>query len=176
MNLKFDTLGFSGKWLKLIGDPAKGFSTMIYGRPKMGKSYLAIEFASYLAHDHGKVLYIASEERISKTLQEKLAQTNGMHPDFHSVGMIPKDLSNYDFVFIDSVNHYGLKVDDLRKLQKKHPRISFVYIFQTTKTGLFRGSNEFQHDVDVVIEIPQKGKAVQFGRFNSGGTMNLFKK
>jgi hypothetical protein len=28
--------------------------------------------------------------------------------------------------------------------------------------------------VDVVIEIPEKGKAVQFGRYNQGGEMDIF--
>lgn len=171
MKLKFKTLGFKGKWRDLIGDPVPGFTTMIYGRPKMGKSYLAIDFASYLAQNHGKVLYIASEEQISAILQEKLRQKKASHPNLYSVGMIPDDLSDYDFVLIDSVNHYGLSVDDLRDLKAQHPSISFIYIFQTTKSGLFRGSNEFQHDVDVVIEVPERGKATQFGRFNAGGEM-----
>jgi hypothetical protein len=28
--------------------------------------------------------------------------------------------------------------------------------------------------VDVVIEVPEKGKAVQMGRFNQGGEMDIF--
>lgn len=44
----------------------------------------------------------------------------------------------------------------------------------TEKDGNFRGKNEFQHDVDVVIEVPEQGKAVQFGRYNQGGEMNIF--
>jgi len=38
----------------------------------------------------------------------------------------------------------------------------------------FRGENSFQHDVDVVIEVPEKGRAVQFGRFNQGGDISIF--
>ena len=34
--------------------------------------------------------------------------------------------------------------------------------------------NQFQHDVDAVIEVPELGKAVQFSRFNQGGEMNIF--
>lgn len=36
------------------------------------------------------------------------------------------------------------------------------------------GANSYQHDVDVVIEVPERGKAVQFGRFNQGGEMSIF--
>lgn len=67
-----------------------------------------------------------------------------------------------------------MKPEDLRSLKEKYPDKSFVYVFQTTKTGNFRGANTFQHDVDIVIEIPQRGKAVQFGRFNQGGEIQIF--
>jgi predicted ATP-dependent serine protease len=55
-----------------------------------------------------------------------------------------------------------------------YPEKSFVFIFQTTKEGKFKGANTFQHDVDSVIEVPEKGKAVQYGRFNQGGEMPIF--
>ncbi|MBX3164817.1 MAG: hypothetical protein KF900_10070 [Bacteroidetes bacterium] len=47
-------------------------------------------------------------------------------------------------------------------------------MFQTTKEGNFRGANEFQHDVDIVIEVSQKGLAVQYGRYNQGDEMRIF--
>lgn len=68
----------------------------------------------------------------------------------------------------------GLLPEDLTALKRKYPSKSFIYIFQTTKEGNFRGANSFQHDVDVVIEIPEHDKAVQFGRFNQGGEMGIF--
>ena len=55
-----------------------------------------------------------------------------------------------------------------------YPDKSFIYIFQTTKEGKFRGANTFQHDVDSVIEVPEKSKAVQYGRFNAGGEVSIF--
>lgn len=44
-NLQFDTIGLKRKWLELIGDPSSNFSAMVFGKPKMGKSYLCIDFA-----------------------------------------------------------------------------------------------------------------------------------
>jgi len=176
VKLKFDSIGFKGKWLNLIGDPTNGFTTMIYGKPKFGKSYLAIDLAFYLAKNHGTVLYVASEEQIGATLQLKVAETGSAHPDLFFIGSLPERLDNYDFVFIDSVNNYNLSPSDLRDLKSKNPKVSFIYIFQSTKHGMFRGGNEFQHDVDVVIEVPEIGKATQFGRFNQGGEMNIFKR
>lgn len=174
VNLNFNKLGFKGKWLKLIGDPSSGFTAMIFGKPKMGKSYLAVDFAGYLARNHGTVLYVAREEGIDDTLQQKLKNKNVAHPDLYVSDYLPTDLSKYDFVFLDSVNKLGLSPEDLEELKHNYPETSFVYIFQTTKMGNFRGGNEFQHDVDVVIEVPEKGVATQFGRFNQGGEINIF--
>jgi predicted ATP-dependent serine protease len=148
---------------------------MIYGMPKTGKSYLMIEFAGYLARNHGSVLYVAKEEELDDTLQQKLEDTESEHDEFYVSDYLPSDLSSYNFVFLDSVTKMRLKPDDLVRLGKQYPNISFVYVFQATKHGAFRGSNEFQHDVDVVIEVPKKGIATQYGRFNQGGRMKIFK-
>jgi hypothetical protein len=172
--LQFDSIGFTGKWLDFIGDPAEGFSAMVFGKPKMGKSYLCIDFAGYLSRNHGKVLYVAKEEKLDATLQKKLNDTNVKNPNLFVSDYLPGDVSEFDFVFIDSVNKMELQPKDLEELKAKFPNVSFIYVFQTTKEGNFRGSNHFQHDVDVVIEIPEKGKAVQNGRFNQGGEMQIF--
>jgi hypothetical protein len=172
--VQFKTLGFTGKWLELIGDPSSNFTAMVFGKPKMGKSYLCVDFAGYLASSHGKVLYVANEEGLDYTLQEKLNDKNVKHPNLFVTGTIPNNLANYDFIFLDSVNRLGLTAEDLRVLKTKYPTKSFIYIFQATKQGNFRGENSFQHDVDVVVEVPEKGRAVQFGRFNQGGEMEIF--
>jgi len=173
-NMEFNTLGFQGKWLELIGDPSSNFTTMVYGKPKMGKSYLCIDFAGYLARLHGKVLYVAKEEGLDMTLQKKLNDKAVAHPNLFVSSFLPTSLTGYDFIFLDSVNRLGLEPTDLNKLKAENPTKSFIFIFQSTKDGNFRGANSFQHDVDVVIEVPQKGKALQMGRFNQGGEINIF--
>ncbi len=172
--MQFDSIGFKGKWLDFIGDPAKGFTAMVFGKPKMGKSYLCIDFAGYLSRNHGKVLYVAKEEKLDATLQKKLNDTNVKHPNLFVSDYLPNSLSEFDYVFIDSVNKMELQPNDLEALKTNFPNVSFIYVFQTTKEGNFRGSNHFQHDVDVVIEVPEKGRATQNGRFNQGGEMQIF--
>jgi hypothetical protein len=173
-NLEFDTLGFTGKWFDLIGDPSSNFTAMVFGKPKMGKSYLCIDFAGYLARNHGKVLYVAKEEGLDYTLQQKLNDKDVAHPNLFVASVLPNDLSSYDFIFLDSVTKLGYSPEDLTKLKHQYPSKSFIFIFQSTKDGKFRGENTFQHDVDVVIEVPEKGKAVQMGRFNQGGEIEIF--
>jgi hypothetical protein len=175
-NMEFTTIGLTGKWLELIGDPCKGFTAMVFGKPKMGKSYLCIDFASYLAATFGKVLYVAREEKLDATLQKKLSDKQAFNPNLFVSDSLPEDLSPYDFIFLDSVNKLGLSPKDIETLRIKSPGKSFLCIFQTTKDGHFKGKNEFQHDVDAVIEIPERGKAIQYGRFNQGGEMDIFQK
>lgn len=173
-NMQFNTLGFTGKWLKLIGDPSSNFTAMVFGKPKMGKSYLCVDFAGYLARNHGKVLYVAKEEGLDYTLQQKLNDKNVKHPNLFVASILPDDLSQYDFIFLDSVTKLSYEPEDLNRLKALNPTKSFVFIFQSTKDGKFRGANTFQHDVDVVIEVPERGKAVQMGRFNQGGEIQIF--
>ena len=56
---RYDNYDFDGKWLDLVGKPAKKFHMMVYGRPKQGKSYFCFDLAQYLSN-FGKVLYIAA--------------------------------------------------------------------------------------------------------------------
>lgn len=173
-NMQFETIGLKGKWFDLIGDPSSNFTAMVFGKPKMGKSYLCIDFAGYLARNHGKVLYVAKEEGLDMTLQKKLNDKDVAHPNLYVASVLPENLSSYDFIFLDSVNRLGLSPEDLNRLKTSNSAKSFIFIFQTTKMGNFRGANSFQHDVDVVIEVPEPGKAVQMGRFNQGGEINIF--
>ena len=172
VKMEFDKLGFKEKWFDFIGNPTGHFNAMIFGRPKFGKSILAVDFAAYLARNHGTVLYVAKEEGVDEELKKKIKSL--AHPDLDAIGSLPKDISRWDFIFLDSVNKLRLSPKELEELREKHPDKSFISIFQTTKDGQFRGSQEFMHDMDVVIEVPEKGKAVQFGRYNQGGEMIIF--
>lgn len=174
VNLKADKLDFHDKWLDFIGNPSRGFTMMIYGMPKYGKSYLAVDFAGYLARDHGRVLYVAREEGFDDTLQDKLREKEVAHDDLDVADHLPKDISGYDFVFLDSINRLGLSPKEAEKLEKTHPKISFIYIFQCLKDGKYRGPMEFSHNVDVIVAVREKGLAIQYGRYNQGGEMKIF--
>ena len=72
LSLEFETIGLQGRWKELIGDPSVGFSMMVFGQPKSGKSTLMLEFAQHLAENHGKTLYVAIEEGFGYTLKDKI--------------------------------------------------------------------------------------------------------
>ena len=176
--LSFKTIGFKGKWLNLIGDPSERFTAMFYGGPGCGKSTLAMEFAYYLAKDHAKkVLYIANEEKVSKTLQDKLKMVQGNHPNLNFVGVLRKDKFNeYDCIFIDSVNTLNVTPIDLEQIATSHPRLSIIYICQTTKEGKYRGSREFEHFADVVIRVDNGVANPEKNRFGGRGELIIFPK
>ena len=172
LGMDFETIGLKGKYKELIGDPSVGFSAMVYGLPKSGKSTLCLDFAKHLAEHHGKVLYCAVEEGFGYTLKEKIERLNASHPNLYITDRIPADLSPYHFVFIDSVSKAGMDVSDLEELRKQYPGVSFIFIYHTTKEGRFKGVNTHAHEVDVIVEVG-KGEAKATGRFNAGGVISL---
>lgn len=172
--MHFETIGFEGKWRELIGDPSKGFTAIVYGKPKFGKSYFCMDWAGYLAQRHGRVLYIAHEEKLDATLQKKMKDMEAKNERLDVSDYLPLDLSGYDFVFLDSISSLRLKPEELIALEDQNPGISFIYIMHVNKLGQAKGSNDFVHNVDAVVEVPEKGKAVQFGRFNQGGELEIF--
>ncbi|MFT3738482.1 MAG: JAB domain-containing protein [Breznakibacter sp.] len=171
--MDFETIGLKGKYKDLIGDPSIGFSAMVFGLPKSGKSTLCIDFAKYLAENHGKVLYVAIEEGFGYTLKEKFKRLWAIHPNLVIAEKLPDDLSPYQFIFIDSVSKAGLSSQELTRLRKENPKTAFIFIFHTTKEGNFRGKQDFAHDVDVIIEV-ENGVAKANGRFGVGGKLGVF--
>ena len=172
MGMQFKTIGLQGKYRQLIGDPSVGFTAMVYGLPKSGKSTLCLDMAHYLAVHHGKVLYCAIEEGFGYTLQEKVGRLKASHPRLYVTDRVPENPGQFDFVFIDSVTKAGLEIEDMDALRKAHPRTSFIFIYHTTKEGRFKGSNTHAHEVDIIIQV-ENGRARGNGRFGVGGEVEV---
>jgi len=171
--MDFETIGLEGKYKELIGDPSVGFSCMVYGKPKSGKSTMCIDFAKHLAQHHGNVLYAAIEEGYGYTMKEKLERLKALHKNLYISEIIPTKLKQFDFVFIDSVSKGKVDNDKLNELIKANPKTAFVFIFHATKEGDFRGGQENAHDVDCIIEV-KDGVANGKGRFGIGGEIEVF--
>ncbi|MEA5462045.1 hypothetical protein VB796_23440 [Arcicella sp. LKC2W] len=158
---KFKTLPFSGKLKDLMGTPEANFCMMVYGKPGQGKSYFTLELSEYLAHHFGTVLFNSSEEGSSLSLQNKINHFDmeniylGDAKDIDSLQYLLTQ-SPYKFVVIDSINHMSITPEDLRKLRGLHPDKGFICILQSTKSGDFKGGNEFEHDADISIKIDKR--------------------
>jgi hypothetical protein len=180
MEYEYPHYEFTGKWERFIGNPQIGFHAMVYGIPKSGKSILCTQFAQYLSENFGSVLYVAAEEGFSMTLQKKIKEfgmvnDNLFYANFKDAQQIATALQNndFDFVFIDSVNYIKIEPEELEQLKAIKPETSWITIQQATKDGKFRGSQEFAHNCDIVIQVSQ-GVATQQGRFHEPSAMRVF--
>ena len=176
---RYDNYDFDGKWLDLVGKQAKKFHMMVYGRPKQGKSYFCFDLAQYLSN-FGKVLYIAAEEGFSATLQKKLEDMGGDNDNldfanFRDYETIKNALPGHDyrFVVIDSVNYIRIEPEQIEELKANNPRMALITVQQATKDGKFRGSQQFAHNCDIIIEVIQ-GVAHSTGRFAPPSEMAIF--
>jgi hypothetical protein len=176
--MTFSSIGLTGRYGELIGDPSEPWSMMVYGAPGSGKSTLAIEFAHHLASEHNrKVAYVAKEEGIGATIQEKFQRINAFHSniDIHS-NHLPDQPEKYQYIFIDSVNEFGIEYEALSKLQHEYKAkgINPVYIFKGTKDGSFRGSQEFEHLVDVSIKTEEGIARTEKSRYGGKGALVVY--
>ena len=179
VDYKYDSYPFDGKWKDLVGCPAKSFHCMVFGRPKNGKSIWSFQFANYLTK-FGKVLYIAAEEGFSATLQQKLIEFGGIsdnmyfanYRNFEQIREALKQ-NDYEFVVIDSINFINLEPEDVEVLKSENKGTAFITIQQATKGGQFRGSQQFAHNCDIIIEVIE-GVAHHTGRYAAPSEMQIF--
>jgi hypothetical protein len=180
MNYRYDCYTFQGKWHDLIGDPGKKFHMMVYGRPKQGKSIFCVQFANYFSTNFGPVLYVAAEEGFSVTLQKKIREFGMANPNmdfanYRTYEQIKAALQakKYKLVFIDSVNFIKITPEQIEELKAENPGTAFVTVQQATKGGQFRGSQEYAHNCDVIVEVIA-GTAHQQGRYQVHSEMPIF--
>ena len=101
-------------------------------------------------------------------------KTHAAHPNMIVSDYIPENIDEFQFVFFDSVTKLGLSPENLIAINGSFLKTSFIEIHQVTKQGSARGKNDFAHDPDVLIHIPEKGLAIQNGRYNQGGSLKFF--
>lgn len=176
-----DLLEIEGIYKELFGQPSKTFDMCISGAPASGKTTFLLKFAYYLAAKFGKTLYISSEEFGSVTLVNKLKD---MFPDkddfnlpknlFFAKGMT--DLTDYKFVIIDSATDIGVDIDDYKEVSDIYENTSFIIVLQQTKSGDYRGSKEWSHEVEIFAELEEGKIYVTKNRYGVYGAYDFFNK
>jgi hypothetical protein len=157
--VEFNNLEMSNEYKNLFGNPPENFCMLVYGESGNGKSTWSINFAEYLANNHGKVLFNSSEEGLGETLKRKLIDKSSRYLDLSQCknfenlkATLPKK-GKYRFLFIDSVNDMNLTVKDLKELRTMDDKRAIIYIMQATKGGEYKGDSGFRHEADYVIKL-----------------------
>lgn len=159
--LKIPTLGLSKQYKYLMGDVTPNFYGIITGESGHGKSTFAIDFANYLEKNHGRVVYMAAEQKgENKPLQDLLEKKKASFlvekfPHKYDTKKWVKLSQNVNFVFIDSADALHLSPIQVEAIREEAPNTAFVVILQYTKDGKFKGSNEWRHNCDVFMKAKE---------------------
>ncbi len=174
---KLDLLNFVSFWHSLFGNPAKNFTMMFHGEPHNGKTIFLLKLAQYLAENFGEVLYVSSEEFASPTMTKKVNEfLNPLPSRLHfAENLQDPDLSNYQFIILDSVNDLGLKINEYKELRKEHPDKAFIFILQHTKAGDFKGGKDWEHIAEIAGEVHKGAVNVTKNRYAPKNSLNFFK-
>lgn len=175
-NRQLDLLNFFSFWLSLFGRPANNFTLMIHGEPHNGKTIFLLILAQYLANNFGDVLYVSSEEFASPTMTQKVSEfLNPLPARLHfAENLTDPDLSQYNFVILDSVNDLGLRINDFKELRKEHPDTAFIFILQHTKSGNFRGGKDWEHLAEIVGEVEKGVISITKNRYAPKTSIDFF--
>jgi DNA replication protein DnaC len=174
---KLDLLEFSSFWADLFGNPGRNFTMMFHGEPGNGKTILLLKFSQYLAETFGSVLYISSEEFSSPTMTKKVQDVLTARPErlHFAENLKQPDLSQYDFIILDSVNHLKVKESDYDKLRAKYPKAAFLFILQHTKGGYFKGGKDWEHNAEIVAEVSKGIITITKNRYAPNSSLNFFR-
>lgn len=162
-SMEFSTLPFTGVWKTFLGMPSENFKIMVYGRAGNGKSTFSLLLAGYLSRNlHKRVLYVAGEERFGYTLKEKVQRLGIANENLYLADELPYSFNGYDVIFFDSVNTLDLDASVLETFPKDK---AYVWIFQSTKTGQYRGSQAYSHNSDTVVKVEKLKATLDKNRF-----------
>jgi hypothetical protein len=153
-NFSYTKIGFDGEYKRIFGNPANNFDMCINGEPGAGKTVFLLKLANYMANNFGNVLYVTTEEYGSATLKDKTQRFKINSPNLYFAKTADKkELSKYPIVFLDSVNHSKLTLDEYKQLREENPQQIFVLVLQNTKKGTFKGANDWPHEVEIVCNL-----------------------
>lgn len=161
----FDTLAINEEWSELMQNPAANLKIAIWGKPKNGKTSASLQMAEYFTN-FGKVLYNFADQGFNLSTQELwkdsgLANNGNAEPsDISTTQELETEIATgqYKFVFIDMISDYirkeKLKPEEFKeRFIKRFPNVSFILIFEVTKSGDFKGDQGWTHVVDAIMTV-----------------------
>jgi len=149
---------------------------LIWGMPGHGKTVYLLKYAQYRAEHDDNVLYVAREEYGRSVFDMKLKEHNINHKNLRfRRELSPKDLKWATVIFLDSVSALKLNHEDIEELSLQYPNKNWVLVLQSTKGGDFRGSQEWEHLVDVAGEISHRKLILRKNRLDPNNSTKAAK-
>lgn len=154
-SMTFEKLNFNDYYKGIFGSPATNFDMCIDGSPGSGKTTFLLMFANYLADFHGPTLFVTTEEFGSATLIDKVNRFNIKSKNLYFAKKVPSfdELKKYKFVFIDSINHAKITIEQYQAMREKAAKTAFILVLQQTKSGSYKGSTDWPHEVEITMSL-----------------------
>lgn len=140
IDYKPKTMGFTGTWLDMLGDPEPFGSWIIYGGSGQGKTRFTLQLTKYLMSFNGiRIAYDSLEEGVSETYKRAIIDT-GVHTerhghfefwdryDYDKMITILKKKRSANVVIIDSLQYMNLSYDQYKELIETFPKKLFLWI------------------------------------------------
>lgn len=164
---KFKVIGLTGELLRRYGDVEVGKPFFFWGESGSGKSTQAIKLFDFLTINYGKGLYIAAEEGMGKTLQDRVK--SGMTASNNNYNLCSQKTTykelieletsklsrqRYKVIVIDSYQEYNdMTYRHYCELKNALPWATIIGVNQMKPDGEPYGGNKIRHDADVKVCI-----------------------
>lgn len=184
LEANFVTYPFEDEWLKSFGEPEKNFKLLMYGRPKQGKTEMAMKLSKYLTN-FGHVYYNSFEQGKSKSLQDAAKRNNieevagklvfGNRDDFETMKQKLKN-GKARFCIIDSRDYINLTFEQWKELLESFKHKSFI-ILCWEQGGKPKGDHaqSIMHTVDIAVHV-SNFRANCFSRFGGNDPFIIWNK
>ena len=154
-------------WRKRLGEIEGRCKIKVYGRPGSGKSVLVMQLLQYLSEVYGKAAYNSWEERVNKTMANRIRNFMRIDPKTGSVKdvwflaansfeeMCKRIEKNYlRIIVIDSVQYARFTKDQLQELEARFAKRNIIVIMVGFGTARYKAKDmDLLHAADVKMYV-----------------------
>ena len=181
-SIKFDIMQFEGDFQAAFGKPQLGGTWIIWGNSSNGKTSLCLQLGKYMTN-FARVAYNSYEEGISLSFQNALDLfdmheverlfyiLDGDSIDDLRLRLNARKTRKPRIVFMDSVQHSKLTVEQYKALKRDYSDVLFIYISHA-RGKLPKGevADFIRYDADLKIRV-EGFRAFVDGRINDSKGM-----
>ena len=156
-SMDIPVIQFKGAYKYLLNEAREKFYKIVSGLPEQGKTSYCVKFATYYANNHGRVLYMPSEQSGKNVdFQKVISLMDGKGFDIdinvnaYNFQQLLEKAEGYDLIILDSINNMKLSPEEVKEINR---RAAVMAVLQSTKDGGFKGGQAYFHDCDKFVVI-----------------------